>query len=159
MMEAFRRGYRVNDAGQSLNPSGEGVGWVDPKYGYIYITIKFNGRSTHFSAHRLAAFQRFGDALFQDGIEVRHLNGVEGDNSIENIALGTKSQNMMDKEPAVRKRAATTASHSFHDQSRWEEIDKARQSGMSYRTIRRSFGTPLGTLSFRYGKKKAILTA
>lgn len=39
--------------------------------------------------HRLQAYQKFGDKIYEDGIVVRYLNGDRYDNSYDNIGIGT----------------------------------------------------------------------
>lgn len=59
--------------------------------------------------HRLVAYSKFGDEMFRPGIEVRHLDGNVQNNSFENISIGTKSENSLDKLPSVRLKAARAA--------------------------------------------------
>lgn len=57
------------------------------------------------SVHRLQAWFKFGEALYADKIQVRHLDGNPLNNHADNLALGTQSQNMMDR-PAENRRAS-----------------------------------------------------
>ena len=62
--------------------------------------------------HRLMAYQKFGDAIFKNGIQVRHLNGNSQDNSDANITIGTQAQNIMDRSPESRHTHAVSAGRS-----------------------------------------------
>lgn len=46
--------------------------------------------------HRLQAYQKFGDKIYEKGIVVRHLNGDRYDNSYDNIGIGTIIDNKND---------------------------------------------------------------
>src|SRR5690606_5247797 len=54
--------------------------------------------------HQFAAYCFYGDEVFKEGIEVRHLNGDISDVSRKNIALGTKQENEDDKSKETRAR-------------------------------------------------------
>jgi hypothetical protein len=60
-------------------------------------------------AHKVIAYAIWGDAAFEPGIHVRHLNGDNEDSSRANLALGTPRENEMDKPPEVRSRSARLA--------------------------------------------------
>ena len=45
------------------------------------------------SAHRLAAYQKFGDLIYKDGIECRHVDGNKANFKPDNIILGSHAQN------------------------------------------------------------------
>jgi hypothetical protein len=127
LMMLFRLGYRVDDGGQITNGQGRVIrGSVKAPDGYIQISARLGEHHVNVFAHRLVALQKYGNALFEPGIEVRHKDGNPSNNSRDNILIGTAYENAMDKRPEVRRTAAVTASHSFHNQSRWTEIDADR---------------------------------
>jgi hypothetical protein len=146
---ATERGYRVLPCGSILSPhrktEGETIsGWNDG--GYLFFTIRNNDRFIKVSVARLQALQKFGENLvYDESLEVRHLNGNSLDNSESNIGIGTHSDNMMDKHPEVRKRLASEAGKK-HDHA---GIIEAHKSGMSYKRIMAEFGiSSKGTISF-----------
>ena len=153
LLLAYNAGYRVGVDGGIVNPNGRPLNGYNRRGGYREFSIKKSGRVLHVSAHRLASFQKYGQSIFQDGIQTRHLNGNPSDNSYSNIAIGTSSENHFDKPKETRSRVATIASHRAHNQERWTAIDADRLSGMSYKAIRAKYGISLGTLSYRYSKK------
>lgn len=71
----------------SLNPNG-----------YPKFTYRFKGERSKSTVrvHRLVAYQKYGTRLFEDDTEPRHLDGDKLNFRLENIAIGTHSQNMMD---------------------------------------------------------------
>lgn len=110
---AYEMGYRVNEEGVVITPSGKTrVTHTDSGRKYLTFSVKFEGFNSarRVYVHRLVAYQKFGDRLFQPGIETRHLNGDGKDNKPDNISIGTHSDNMMDVDPAERKKKAAHAS-------------------------------------------------
>ncbi len=104
IIDAFTKGYRVDVDGRLISP------FVDNR-GYLRFNLKGfrSGKSCPLLVHQLAAYQAFGEDSLMVGIQVRHLDGNPLNNCLENIAIGTASQNSMDKLPAVRLRAALIA--------------------------------------------------
>lgn len=47
--------------------------------------------------HRLQAYQKFKDKIYESNIVVRHLNGNSLDNSFNNIGIGTQVDNAIDR--------------------------------------------------------------
>lgn len=54
------------------------------------------------AVHVLIAYAKFGRAAFRTGLEIRHLNNIPNDNRGENIAYGTRCQNILDIPSDVR---------------------------------------------------------
>lgn len=102
--------------------------------------------------HQLQAYQKYGDLLFNDGIVVRHLNGVPTDNSWDNICIGTHSDNMLDKPKYVRERVALKATRVNQDNIRplkeRYEIYNLLFKGYSYSSIMKLYNIAKGTLSY-----------
>src|SRR5690606_7133704 len=69
---------------------------------YPQVTIKIEGKKYCVRMHRLAAYCFYGDAMYESGIVVRHLNDIKTDLSRENIALGTQLDNMRDVSEEVK---------------------------------------------------------
>lgn len=106
---AYEKGYRISD-GKIFNPSGKQLRPRINNNGYPGITIRYNGKSKNLPIHKLAAYQKFGDALFQNKIEVRHLNDDKLDFSLSNIEIGTHQQNHLDRCPQKQKESRLKAS-------------------------------------------------
>ena len=102
---AYEKGYRVTKNGCLIGLRRTRIGSINNQ-GYERTTIlNNNNKNLYIQTHRLQAYQKYGDKLFQDGIVVRHLNGNALDNSWNNIAIGTNRDNQMDipKEQRIRR--------------------------------------------------------
>lgn len=112
LLIAKGKGYMVdNNGGVWLGDKRRSL--VKDHKGYYTFTIRCNlGDGDVFRrvwVHRLQAYQKYGDRIFDDFIQVRHLNGDECDNSFANIEIGTASDNMMDRDVGNRLRIAKLA--------------------------------------------------
>jgi hypothetical protein len=152
LVEAYARGYRITRDGQLISPSRKNpVGGYINTTGYRETGLPFKGRNAvKLLFHRLQAYQKFGDAMFEEGIEVRHLNGNPLDNSFDNIAIGTQSENSMDKKPEVRKRAAKIAASKQKKLTETEvvELKTLRKQGWKYADLMVKFGLAKSTVSY-----------
>jgi len=96
-------GYTIDKNGVIMNPSGKILsGSISDKYIKVSIRTEFTS-SYALRVHKLQAFVKYGNQIFEKGMVVRHLNGNSLDNSWDNIVLGTQSQNMMDRREEDRK--------------------------------------------------------
>lgn len=103
---AYEKGYRVTEDGRITSHKGRELSKKIPNGArYPKISLMLDGKRQTILAHRFAAYCFFGDKLFKDGIQVRHLNGDRADISFDNIALGTAKDNDADKSPEARKRS------------------------------------------------------
>ena len=96
ILSAHKRGYRVTKEGIATSPFGV----LNPsctRKGYKKITIRLEGKFVTVRLHRLQAYQKYGEEIFNSKLCVRHLNGNPGDNSWANIKLGSYSDNAMDR--------------------------------------------------------------
>ena len=100
---AYERGYRVTKDGDLIGLSNKVIGCVNSA-GYEHTGFNVNKKHTNIATHRLQAYQKYGNKLFEDGIVVRHLNSNSLDNSWDNIAIGTYRDNSMDRPKEKRKR-------------------------------------------------------
>lgn len=64
------------------------------RYGHIKYYLCKNGKSRGFYAHQLVLLTFVGPC--PEGMEVRHLNGIAGDNRLENLKYGTPKENAED---------------------------------------------------------------
>lgn len=152
------KGYRITKTGGILNPKGEPLKGATSVY--VHIGVRIGGKRKKCKVHRLQAYQKFGDKMFEDGVVVRHLDGNPLNNSWDNIAIGTHSDNMMDMSKEVRLAKALHAT-SFvrkHDKTAvYEFYQKCR----SYKKTMAEFNiSSKGTLNFIIkSREKEVLQA
>lgn len=146
--EALSRGYKydpllgtvVSPDGRSLKFSLGGTQEYPTVSFYCPTTGHLLSRKNHTFAipvHLFAAFCLFGEDVFQEGVQVRHLNDVM-DIRKGSLALGTRSENMHDVPKSARVRAARSARATQLNESRSiknrkftdSDIDVVRRSAM-----------------------------
>lgn len=144
--EAKARGYYVDETGQLMSPYYGPIGHV--RKGYVRHKITVDGVYEYLMAHRLAAFIMWGDAIFDEDMQVRHMNGNSLDNRPCNLMLGSQSDNMMDQPAHVRRARAIHASKHMqvHDHA---EVYAYYCEHRSYKKTMKRFGiSSKGTLNF-----------
>ncbi len=119
-----------------------------------YFTIRYYGQRTTISVHKYIAYLKFGDEIFKDGIEVRHLDNNSMNNSWDNILIGTHAQNMQDIPKNNRIKTAINASkknRKFSDDE-VQQIINDRNSGMTFQKLCEKYKTSKSTLSYFFNK-------
>jgi hypothetical protein len=102
--------------------------------------------------HRLVAYQKYKDKIFEKDIVVRHLDGNSFNNLEENISIGTQKENMGDRNKEDLLKHAIKASYTnrrFTD----EEVSKIimdRKSGLTYKNLCKKYNTSKSTLSYLF---------
>jgi len=107
---AFENGYCVEADGTVQSPHGKTLKLLERKRPGKTSYYTFSIREKTIPVHKLQAYQKFGDATFETGIEVRHKNSNSLDNSWDNILLGTKKDNAQDRPKEQRVALAKYAS-------------------------------------------------
>lgn len=156
--EFFERGYYISKEGKIYNDhDAELKGWLDGGYLRIGLRIKDYNIPKSVKVHKLQAYQKYGNKIFEKGIVVRHLDGNPLNNSWDNIAIGTPSDNQRDRSKECRKNSATIASRKMQDNSRsygercliYEDL----KNGIPYTEIMNKHNiSSKGTLSFMKNK-------
>lgn len=107
--------------------------------------------------HKLAAFLHYGEQALQPGVEVRHVNGVAGDNRKENLLLGTRSDNALDQPADIRKARAQHAASFLRKLSDAQvlALRADREAGATYSDLCKKYGVVKSTVS-RLVREKAV---
>jgi len=139
---AYKRGYCVDKSGNLFNY----IGFKMSPYkvvGYDCFSVKDSDKRTNsVGVHRLQAYQKYGNKLFEEGIMVRHKDGNPLNNSWENILIGTHSQNMMDIPLKIRRQKS---SHPIYNH---KKIIKDRKNGLTYKELMEKYSiSSKGTIS------------
>ena len=146
-IEAFDKGYRINKDGvvKYLNKIvGGSMRNGCKQFGYRDSENKIK----RCKFHRLQAYQKFGNKIYEEGMVVRHLDGNPLNNNWDNIEIGTDYDNHMDIPSEVRMNVAIKATKGT---IRWDykAIRAMYDSGMYYSQIMKETGiTSKGTLSY-----------
>lgn len=158
VMETFENGYDINVKGELVRKDGsvKSIFRID-NTGYYNVTLRL---PTHYRArvmiHKLQAYKKFGNKIFEKGIVVRHLNGNSLDNSWNNIDIGTQSDNMRDRSKEDLKNHAIKASKKRQDKIRTQEerhkIYEKLRNNTPYNVIIQENNISRGTLSFMKNK-------
>jgi len=150
---AHVKGYRVTPEGDVMTPTGNTRKFCLTPDGRKSFTMHVpgQGRAYPVLVHQLAAVQKFGMEAVKAAYCIRHLDGDPGNNHPDNLALGTASQNAMDRTPADRSAHAKKASEVLARKD-WAAIDADRAEGMGYGRLAKKHGVSKGTLSYRYSK-------
>lgn len=145
--ELIDLGYYVTKEGFCFNKKGKQLfGSVCTK-GHLKLHTKIDGKSVHVYIHRIQAYQKFGEDIYNEGILVRHLNSIPSDNSWDNIGIGTHSDNMMDMPKEMRVKKSSNANKKYSDEL-VIEIKEYHISGHSYKEIMEKYNiSSKGTVS------------
>jgi hypothetical protein len=141
------KGYSVDKDGKVFNKDGQEISIGKSKKGYLSFNIRLEKGSnpTRSFVHRLQAYQKFGDKIFETGIVVRHLNGISTDNSYDNIGIGTYSENSLDVPKEKRIKLSSKANLKYNH----EAIINDKKNGLSFSEIMAKHGiSSKGTISF-----------
>lgn len=143
LLEAYEKGYRVI-SGIAFRKDGYQMSSIKDGRGYLF--FKPN-KYTPVYLHRLVAYQKYGEKIFEDGIQVRHKNNIKTDNIDSNILIGNQSQNMLD---IPKKQRRINASHKKYPH---EEIIEYYSQVKSYKKTMDKFSiSSKGTLHYILNK-------
>ena len=140
LIEAYRRGYRVIN-GDVINWKGNKLKLSKTTNGYFIFNLNLERKPRNIKVHRLVAYQKYGDKIFEEGIQVRHLDNNSENNLDENIGIGTPSQNMQDCPEEDRiERAKNASSHiRKFSNAEVEEIRRTHAGIRSYKQVMEIF--------------------
>lgn len=134
---AYEIGYRVTEDGFLQSPSGKYIGHIH-KSGYVKFSIQNKKKRFSIFVHRLQAYQKYGEKIYQKGLQVRHLNNNKQDNSYSNIALGTNKQNVADRDRETVLKNALYAS-SFTKKYDYNKVKSYYNKTRSYKLTMQEF--------------------
>lgn len=156
---AAEKGYYVDNDGKAYSPQGRQVGTCGSS-GYLYFGIRIDKKTIiKVLIHRMQAYQKFGEQIYEKGLEIRHLDGCCTNNSYENIEIGTHSQNMCDIPRDIRIKNAYYASSQVKKLRKYtdEEVLEMRRLyklGASYNDIMKMYGiNSKGTINYLIKKR------
>ena len=134
---AYEIGYRVTEDGFLQSPRGGYIGSLNPS-GYVKFSIQNKRKRYCVLVHRLQAYQKYGEKIYQKGLQVRHLNNNKQDNSYSNIELGTNKQNVADRDRESVLKNAIYAS-SFTKKYDYNKVKSYYNKTKSYKLTMQEF--------------------
>ncbi len=153
LLLAIEKGYRVDKHGDVYSKHGRKRVLRTNKSGYLFFSIRIgNNKSHQVPVHRLQALQKYGSGMFKHDC-VRRLNGNKGDNSWENIAIGSIMDNWMDIPANIRIKITSEANQKYSIDT-VKEIRKRHKNGEKMKSLMADYGiTSKGTFSFILNKR------
>ena len=148
---AYDKGYRVDEKGNvwyngKQRKLCDNWGRTGGKLYYSFCVRNDEGKPKNVLVHKLQAYQKFGEKIFENGIVVRHLNDNSLDNTYANIEIGTQQDNSMDI-PSERRLSHAKHAASFQIKYDADEIKKYHEKSKSYAKTMSKFNiTSKGTL-------------
>lgn len=148
IIKAYERGYRVSECGKYLHTIKNKLTQKAFRQGYPMFSYRLEGKKVTAPWHRLQAYHKFGDKVFEEGIQVRHLDGDKRNCSYSNIEIGTASENQLDKPKEVRLQSALKATAKWRKYNA-TEVKEFYKECKSYKETMEKFDiTSKGTLHF-----------
>lgn len=92
---AYDKGYRIKN-GQVISPRGN-IRKTHITGHYPQFCIRHEGKSVQVRAHQLAAYQKFGMDVAGEDIEVRHVDDKPANFKLNNIELGNRFTQWVDR--------------------------------------------------------------
>lgn len=142
LIEAYNIGYRVTERGV-VHIKGDILKQFQSHGTNGY--LRFHMKSEHLPkrrryaimTHRLGGYQKFGEKIFEKDQEVRHLDGNMLNNKLENLGIGTHSENMRDRSKKDLKEHAIKAASKLRTRSD-DEVKNIRDDygrGLGYKAL------------------------
>jgi hypothetical protein len=145
--------YTVSEHNELRGPKGP-MKMCCNRHGYPHVSIRSRTKDIlqKVPVHRIVAYQKFGEALFEAGIQVRHLDGDKTNMRPTNIAIGTQMDNYLDMSEERRARLIMAA-HRAGQARRSFTRDEVRQiraeydsSGIGFNTLARKWNCAKSTM-------------
>lgn len=115
---AVERGYIVTENGDVYNKRGKKRKCRLNTSGYKRFNIGIGSKhNVAVDVHRLQGYQKYMNLIFNNNLQIRHLDGDCSNNNWKNISIGTCSENTLDV-PKERRVAQARLAGS----SKWKKI-------------------------------------
>ena len=150
IIEAINRGFILDIKNNVIGIRGIPLKMSVNKKGYVVFSMRIKKITKNVLYHRFIAYHKFGDKLFEKGICVRHLNGNQLDNSWDNIAIGTHSDNMMDRPKHVRQIISKMSNRKYSEEF-IQALKLERLNGKTYSQLGKEFNIGRAMLSYYLG--------
>ena len=147
--------YKVSPDGLLICPDGRAIVPKVSKRGYPHVSIRVRGEGIDqkIGVHRIVAYQKFGERLFDPGIVVRHRDCNKLNFRPGNIRIGTNLENDREntlriktlKAQAARKGGAMLRRF---DDATVDEIRRLHGDGLGCRKLAKQFSCAMSTIHY-----------
>jgi hypothetical protein len=152
---ASKRGYVVDENGILIGYNGNQLSNHKDKQGYVKCTVSVDGKNITLYAHRLMAYQKYRDRIYEKGNVVRHLDNNKTNNKPENIEIGTCLDNLRDMPIELIRERQEIATRKTIKYNRDEVVDYYNKCGRSRKKTMEHFNiSSAGTLHYILSKRK-----
>jgi len=161
VITAYEKGYRVLSDGSvsGIRKNKLKLHFTNKEslpYYYRFSVQGYDKKKHKVLVHQLVAYQKFKNAIFEESIQVRHLDGDSLNNTPGNITIGSPTDNQYDKLPETRLAhsiMASTYNRKFSD-NEMVSIRKFHSEAGSYKNTMKTFHiTSKGTLHYILNNK------
>jgi hypothetical protein len=155
LKDCYNKGYRIKD-GKIFSPSKKELKGRISKIGYKEFSYYYKKKCERVRVHRLVAYQKYKEKIFNKYIQVRHLDNNCLNNMEKNIAIGTQSENKYDvpiKKRELISKYASSFLRKFSDKKE-KEIRNFHNSTKSYKQTMNKFKIPKSSLHYIINKKR-----
>lgn len=157
IVKMFEKGYRVTPDGRFINHFGKELKVkIRSNHYYPQSQVVIDGERRNFHHHRIAAYCKYGAKMFEKGIVVRHLDGNPLNFSFENLALGTYSDNELDK-PVEQRSAVGKLANSYRKDVRRVTMRKLTEEQVKEIMKRLDNGEKGAHIAHEYGVVKDVI--
>lgn len=152
ILTAFNKNYTFNGK-NIVNPKGMILKGGINSSGYSIFSMRVEKvKRISVPIHQFVAYTKYKEKLFNKYVHVRHLDGNKLNNNEINIAIGSASENCLDKPKEIRIKCAINASNHVKKYNH-KQIINDRKSGMTYKELMRKYNiSSKGTISFIVNK-------
>lgn len=152
ILRLIEKGYFMSKDGKLINPKGEIVKGRVNSVGYLSSSVQLKYCKINAAHHRIQAYQKYGDKVFEKGIVCRHLDEIKLNNSCKNIAIGSCFDNSMDTPKILRQLRALNGIVAMAKKNKkydYEKVVVFYQGVKSYKKTMDEFGIKSkGTLNY-----------
>lgn len=123
---------------------GAQLKWAVLKSGYAKVSLCRNSKRIEFLVHRLVALTFIGD--IPKGMDVCHYDGNKLNNSVSNLRIDTRRENVKDNLRLGRHNRGERCGTHKYKAAQIADIKCKMQNGVSVRELNKQTGMPLSTL-------------
>jgi hypothetical protein len=149
LLQAYKLGYRISTCGVKLQTPFNLIELrILNNDGYPIFSTRVFGEPFPISWHRLQAYQKYGERIFEKNTVVRHKNNIKTDCSWDNILIGTQKENVNDNPAEKRLKYSLNATDKWRKYNATEVKDFYKNCKSYKQTMENFEISSKGTLHF-----------